>query len=180
MDAADFLLIGLGVAIVALVASNANAAGAGSFDSDVYTEQTPDYPYTPTGSVTLDGGVEALFAAIQVAEGSNPSYNNPLDLKIPGWSGPTFGAGICVFSTPQEGINRGKHQLQLIATGQSNVYDYLDTIRTMAAKWTATNQSAWASTVALQLGAQLDPITGATGETVPATTLGDIFGVSNA
>lgn len=169
------LLLILGVLILSLVAK-AGIGGSPQQDADLFTEQTPDYSYTQN-AMNIENGVDVLFNAIKIAEGSDPTHNNPLDLKIPGWTGPTFGAGICVFATPQEGINRGKHQLQLIGLGLSAVYSLTDTIRDMARKWTVTDQDAWAINVANQIGAQLDPVTGLTGETVPATTLGDIFGV---
>jgi hypothetical protein len=111
--------------------------------------------------------MNALFSAIEQAEGSDPQYNNPLDICPPGWTGQTFGAGIPVFSSPTEGRQRGMYELWLIATGKSSVYSLSDSISVMAGKWTATDSAAWASNVAAALGVTTD------------TTLAQILGASS-
>ena len=127
--------------VILLLATNANAQ---SFDTQGgYMIEQP-----------LTNGVRSLAQAIATAEGSNPQYNNPGDLVLPGF--PTFGAGIAIFSSSQEGWSRLYHQLNLIVKGESNVYSLSDTIATMASKWTATDQGAWANNVAAALGVTVD------------------------
>jgi hypothetical protein len=109
-----------------------------------------------------DASIVALANAIAVAENSNPLYFNPGDLKPLGWTGPTFGAGIAVFASVDEGMSRLCYQLYLILNGQSHVYSLADTILTMSVKWTlgvnqqpTTESNNWAATVAQQLN--VDP-----------------------
>lgn len=79
--------------------------------------------------------------------------NNPGDLKVSGWTGPTLGAeGIPCFDSPDEGWSRLYRQLQLIVDGRSHVYSLSMTIDQMGAKWTDTQPSSWASNVAAFLG----------------------------
>jgi hypothetical protein len=109
-------------------------------------------PYgTPAQSII------ALASAITTAENSDPKYNNPGDLKPPSWPGATFGAGIAVFGSPQEGLARLYHQLNLIRGGLSRVYTLDDTIATMAQKWTGGNNAGyWAQSVAQFTGYTID------------------------
>jgi hypothetical protein len=114
--------------------------------------------------------VVAFAQAIAKAEGFGvpgkiPTLaNNPGDLVIPGWTGARLGAGISVFSSPNEGWDRLYKQLNLILAGRSAQYSLDDTIESMAAKWTRTDPTTWALIVSSDLG-------------VPAnTSLGPVFG----
>jgi hypothetical protein len=116
----------------------------------------PPSPALPliVGPISIYPGVPQFAAAIANAEGFGidgaiPTLaHNPGDLVIPGWTSPTLGEGISVFSSDDEGLARLFHQLDLIASGQSHVYSASDTIRSMAAKWTKTEPDSWAVNVA--------------------------------
>jgi hypothetical protein len=157
---ASFAVIVLTLLGVTLLYAEQNG---GEFDS-----QPPDLPpIIPSPNV---GSIQNFADAIETAEGFGiagaiPTLaKNPGDLVIPGWTGPTLGQGISVFSTETEGRARLIHQLQIIIDGTSRVYSLDDTIQSMAQKWTRTNQTAWANIVAGVLQ-------------VPAsTTLRDILG----
>jgi hypothetical protein len=138
------------IAAIALVAVSGVFAAGGQFDN-----MTNFASWTP--SVTFK--VQTFAEAIARAEGSNPAYNNPGDFtaKAIGWTGPTFGEGIAIFPTPDEGWNRLYFELWLIQTGRSGVYSLDgDTIATMAHKWTATNPDQWAAAVAQYSGLTVD------------------------
>lgn len=104
--------------------------------------------------------VVAFANAVNVAENSNPVYNNPLDLRPPHWTGQTFGAGIAVFSSLDEGWQRGFYQIFLISNalhGRANAstagYKPSDTLMDVAVRYTGDDKAAgWAATVAQQLG----------------------------
>lgn len=116
-------------------------------------------------TVTYSAGLLALAHAIEVAEGSNPAYHNPGDIKIPGWTGPTFGVEqIPALPDRQTGLGYLYRQLSLIETGRSHVYTRTMTILDMAKHWTDTDGAAWAHNVASVLGV---PVT---------TTLDEVFG----
>lgn len=105
-------------------------------------------------------GITAMAKAISYAEGYGiqnaiPTMaNNPGDLKIPNWAGGTLGSGISVFGSDAEGWSRLYHQLNLIFNGQSKVYNEGMSISEMAKKWTATDPSAWANNVSVNLNGQ--------------------------
>jgi hypothetical protein len=106
------------------------------------------------GPVTYPAPIKRFAEAIARAEGfyvagSIPQRaHNPGDLKMPNWTGPTLGSGISVFQSDGAGWSALYRQLWIIVTGSSGNY-YLDmSIEQMAAKWTATEQSAWARNVA--------------------------------
>lgn len=112
------------------------------------------------GSVTPK--IAAFARAIATAEGfyvagSIPrTANNPGNLVLPNWTGPTLGAErISVFPSVEEGWSRLHRQLALIVTGQSRVYKLDMTIADMGNKWApggAVNiAGAWASNVARML-----------------------------
>lgn len=107
--------------------------------------------------------IKAFADAITAAENSDPQYNNPGDLKPPGWTGPTFGPGkIAIFASPSEGLQRLYFQLQLIANNYSRVYNTDMSILQMADKWTGgDNPQGWAETVANRLGTTPDANIGA-------------------
>jgi hypothetical protein len=118
---------------------------------------------TTGDDVRFSYGVLALADAITVAEGSDPRYNNPGDIKVADWTGPTFGAEhIPVFNSPTEGRNRLYAQLTLIETGRSHYYQRSMTLADMGRVWAGDDH--WAANVASRLGV---PVT---------TTLEEIFG----
>lgn len=134
-------LIGVGVIVAVSLLSH-----GGTFDVQEQGIVT-DGPQT--------NGVAAMAQAIKRAEGSNPVYNNPGDIKLPGWKGPVFGEGIPIFPTAAEGLARLYRQLNLIVNGQSRVYSLSDTIETMAQKWTGGDKAdSWALIVASILGTE--------------------------
>jgi hypothetical protein len=113
-------------------------------------------PWSPT---SYSYEVQALARAIAYAEGfysqgSAPQRaHNPGAIKVPGWTGPVTGSeGISVFASDDAGWEALYHQLDVIATGRSGIYSLGMTISEMARRWTATQQSAWASNVARSLG----------------------------
>ena len=154
-------MIGLGaiIIVVAIVALSIFSGKAQAFDGG-----------TPVQGGFMIDGMKKFAKAISVAEGYGlpgaiPTLaNNPGDLKIPGWTGESLGTGISVLqpdtldspSAPDGGWARLLHQLSLIMTGESQVYDPTDTISEMAQKWTATNPDDWAANVANALGVSVD------------------------
>lgn len=131
-----------------------------------YFDNSPDDSNTlPIQSTTF--GIDVVAQAIATAEGyfvanSIPwRANNPGDLVIPGWTGPTLGLqNISVFTTQDEGWRRLFHQLDLIRTGQSRVYTPGMSIAQVAALWTSTDQNNWATNVCRylnNLGANTTP-----------------------
>lgn len=104
-----------------------------------------------------DATLTAIANAISVAEGYAPgsrSYrdNNPGDLTIDvtgtgvGTDGP-----FIVYATPDDGFNALKRQIDLWFGG-SSVMNPSMTLLQIASKYTTTNATAWAQTVASQLG----------------------------
>lgn len=99
-------------------------------------------------------GIQDLAAAIAKAEGfyvvdSVPARaNNPGDLKVRGWTGPTTGAEhIPCFPTLEDGWHALYVELQRIADGRSHVYDLSMTFAEMGQKWTDTQATAWTGNV---------------------------------
>lgn len=117
------------------------------------------------GEQAANSGVSALARAIAFAEGFGTvntiptNAHNPGDLKIPNWGGGTLGSGISVFGSDVEGWSRLYHQLNLIQSGNSRVYNDGMSISEMAQKWTATNPGDWANNVANSLTQQGYPAT---------------------
>lgn len=140
------------VAIVLVASSQAVAQiTGGELDTSLQPAQNPAGSYSPQ--------IVAFANAIAIAEGSNPVYNNPGDIRVAGWTGLTFGAGLPQFSSQDEGWNRLYFQLQLIVNGQSAYYSLSDTIDSMSTKYTiglnktpTVASQNWARTVAAQLG----------------------------
>lgn len=121
----------------------------------VTTSETFELPATE-----YPAGLHRFANAIANAEGFFASdtvpvrANNPGDLKL---GPPTLGStGITVFDSAAAGWAALKRQLGLIVTGSSKVYHLDMSIADMAASWTATEQSAWASNVARYLGVTTD------------------------
>ena len=129
--------------------------------AEVTTTETYDV-MSAIGLSSYSESVIDFARAVATAEGfyvptSLPRRaNNPGNLVIPGWTGPTLGAErISVFPTVEEGWNRLYRQLNLIVTGKSRVY-WLDmTITEMGAKWAPAGPmnvpNAWATNVARML-----------------------------
>lgn len=118
--------------------------------------QLPNVSYSPA--------IQAAAQAIAKAEGfyvpnSIPARaHNPGNLKIPGWTGPTLGGGICVFDSDGQGWAALHRQLQMIVDGRSQVYSLDMTLSEMGRLWTATatEQAAWSNNVASFLGVEPD------------------------
>lgn len=120
-------------------------------DRPIMTQRLAALPPGPVG-------IQRLAYAISVAEGfwvkgSVPNRaNNPLDLKVLGWTGPVIGAeNIPCFLTVIEGWQRGYTQLQRIVNGASSEYTLAMSIEQMAERWTDTADSEWGNNVALVL-----------------------------
>ena len=155
------LVIGAVIVIVFAVSSKSQASTG-----------VLDFMSIPSGNVTPTGGVLAMADAIARAEGfyspgSLPSKaHNPGDLTE-GDFGDTgiymtssSGARIIVFPDDQSGWDALYRKLQDIANGGSSVYSPNMTLSELAAKWTTTQQSSWASNVANSIGADLNSIVG--------------------
>jgi hypothetical protein len=108
---------------------------------------------------TVSPAVASFARAIATAEGfyvpnSIPRLaNNPGNLVLPNWTGPTMGSEhISVFSNATEGWQRLYRQLGLIVAGQSRQYSLDMTIEQMGAKWapggSANIPGAWSTNVA--------------------------------
>jgi len=102
--------------------------------------------------------IKDLAQAIAHAEGFGvpgavpTRAHNPGDLKIPNWKGPITGnENISVFSDDETGWERLYHQLDLIVTKKSHVYNLKMTFIDFANKWTTTEQSFWLDNVMLKL-----------------------------
>jgi hypothetical protein len=158
-------LILLGLVGIAWWLTGGSAGGSAGALMGAPTDPTSDVgpdPAVQADPQTL--GISALAQAIATAEGYGvdgaiPTLaNNPGDLVIPGWTGQTIGSeGIAVFSTPAEGWARLGHQLTLISSGASRVYQRSMTIADMANKWAPGAQAAgWAANVANSLGVTTD------------------------
>ncbi len=95
-----------------------------------------------------------LAQAISHAEGFSVTgsvsqrAHNPGDLVLGDRGHGTLGReGITVFPTDVDGWAALEHELDLIRSGHSHVYRKDMTIAQMAAKWTDTQQAAWALNV---------------------------------
>ena len=155
------LVIGA-VIIIVLAVSSKSQASTGVLD----------FMSIPNGNLTPTGGVLAMADAIAREEGfyspgSLPSRaHNPGDLTE-GDFGDTgiymtssSGARIIVFPDDQSGWDALYRKLENIANGGSSVYSPDMTLSQLAAKWTTTQQSSWASNVANSIGADLNSIVG--------------------
>jgi len=116
--------------------------------------------------------VAQIAAAIAVAEGyyahgehdgrSLPfRLNNPGSLKKPALGAndlPTWqDTGLVVFPTPDMGWAALRHQVRLMLTGASRIYDPSDTLMGVAEKYTGDDQShGWGWSVARSLGVGTD------------------------
>ena len=112
--------------------------------------------------------VDQIAAAIAVAEGyyargehdgrSLPyRLNNPGALKKPALGAaelPTWqDTGLVIFPTPDMGWAALRHQVRLMLTGGSRIYDPSDTLTDVARKYTGGDQShGWSWSVARSLG----------------------------
>lgn len=116
------------------------------FDFGAYGGQT-SYPQPIVRLAQAIARQEGFYVAGSVPQRAN----NPGDLKVPGL--PTLpGTSITKFQSADEGWNALYKQIQLIVTGRSAYYTVNMTIDQMARVWTATEQQAWASNVAMFLG----------------------------
>jgi hypothetical protein len=108
----------------------------------------------PTGP---SAAIDALAAAIAVAEGSNPDWNNPGDLTK-SFGFPTVGvansAGVLKFKTSGDGWRALYAQLQLIVSGGSHWT--LDTTLADFGLGYSGGDSNWAKNVANKLGVSTD------------------------
>ena len=155
------------LAIVAAVAIGLSAIGHGA------RSLTP--PFASRGP---NDRVGILAQAIATAEGyyapgeryghSLPHWlNNPGSLKKPALGAeslPTWkDTGLIVFPTERMGWDALKHQVELMVTGNSSIYDPSDSILDVAKKY-ADGDLNWGKTIARTLGIS------------PSCTLGEIAG----
>jgi hypothetical protein len=114
-------------------------------------DDSPDDP-TVLPMTPQSVGIDYVSQAIAYAEGYFTPMtipyrtNNPGDLRVPGWTGPTD-SGFPVFASASEGWSRLYHQLDLIRTGASSVYSPDMTLSQVAAHWTANDQGNWVTNV---------------------------------
>lgn len=111
---------------------------------------TIDMNNTGFPSTTIDLAMAIAHAEGFYVPGTVPNRaHNPLDLKIPHWTGPVTGAeNISVFADDVTGWGYAYRQIQLIADGRSAHYrPALDTFATMGRTWTDSAQSAWVNNV---------------------------------
>lgn len=115
-------------------------------------------------NVVWPDNVQRLFAAIKSAEGSNPDWNNPLDMTIslglPN-AGPQNQDGVLKFLNLADGVYVGCHQCWLMLTGKSEIYKLTDTLEVVGMKY-SNGDPNWAKNVADFLGVSI------------TTTLGEI------
>lgn len=102
---------------------------------------------TMAQNIIVPAGIRDLAQAIAVAEGFGVANalptlrNNPGDLSPDGY--------VATYATPQDGWNALYDQLARIADGRGDIYGYRAdmSFAQLAAVWTATEQTAWASNV---------------------------------
>jgi hypothetical protein len=113
----------------------------------------------------MDLGIatNAFATAIAYAEGfyvngsRSQRNHNPGDLTVD-----SVGLGVgkdgpfIVYANDDDGWTALKHQVQLILTNTSSIYNTNMTIQDVANRYTATEQSAWALNVANKLGVSPD------------------------
>jgi hypothetical protein len=92
--------------------------------------------------------------AIKVAEGSNPSWNNPGDLTFAdGYA--TLGSanveGVLKFAHAEDGWNALCHQVYLMLSGLSRVYPLNWTIAQVGMKYSGGDPN-WSKNVCAELG----------------------------
>jgi len=157
--------------VVSLLALMATAV----FGLNVLPERgaAPDNaPHLAERADVAPGQVAQMAAAIAVAEGyyargehdghSLPyRLNNPGSLKKPALGArdlPTWqDTGLVVFPTPDMGWAALRHQVRLMLTGDSRIYDPSDTLMGVAEKYTGDDQShGWSWSVARSLGVGTD------------------------
>jgi hypothetical protein len=135
------LALVIGIGVIWLMAENN--------PSDVQPGEPNYYPGPdPTG---------AFLLAVQVAEGSDPAWNNPWDLTAD-FGFPTTGtandAGVLMFDTLNHGWGAARAQLNDILTGNSSYYTPGTTLSEMGATFTGSVEDGanWAANVAKSLG----------------------------
>jgi hypothetical protein len=113
--------------------------------------------------ITDISAVDRIATAIAAAEGfsipgSRPGRNhNPGDLTVD-----TTGKGVgrdgifIVYATDSDGWDALRQQVQLMLNNTSKVYNNGMTIADVAARYTTTDQAAWAAIVARELGVTQD------------------------
>lgn len=129
--------------------------------------------------------VEAFADAIAFAEGfytpgsRAARNNNPGDLTedLTGagvsWDGP-----FVVYGTAADGWAALQKQVGKMLDGSSAFYHPGMSIREVAAKYTATEQAAWAANVAARLGVQVDSVIGGLWERWGSTGSGTVLVVA--
>jgi hypothetical protein len=143
------LVFGGLAALLVLRARDSAGAGGGLLDVAKTIGLTPTYSARLIDFARAIATAEGFYVP-----GSIPRIaNNPGNLVIPNWTGPTIGSErISMFSTVEEGWSRLYRQLQLIVSGTSRVYSLDMTIADMGNRWapggSANLPGAWASNVA--------------------------------
>lgn len=103
--------------------------------------------------------VVRLAVAIKVAEGSNPDWNNPLDLTWAPSQYPSIGVanseGVLKFADYETGWDAGCHQVELMLTGRSDYYKLTMTLAEVGLIF-AHGDPNWSVNVAKELGVSPD------------------------
>lgn len=98
-----------------------------------------------------------LAAAIKVAEGSKPAWNNPGDLTY-AFGYPTIGvansAGVLIFAYSEDGWQALCQEVSLMLNGRSHVYKLDDTMEQVGLKYSGGDPN-WAHNVCSYLGEPL-------------------------
>lgn len=142
---------------VSLFLLNSKGSGGGSGDSSLGGGGA-----VPSGGTASPSSkLQQLAAAIARAEGFGiegaiPTLaNNPGDLVLGDQGHGTMGMGITIFGSANDGWNALYHELNLIFSGTSRVYNTAMTFAEIAAHWTQTEVGSWASNVASAVGASV-------------------------
>lgn len=114
------------------------------------------------GSGSASPGLDALAAAIALAENVTPSANNPGALALGDQgNGVLNSAGVTIFATLEEGEAALVEQLTRIENGVAKYLSPNMTIAQFAVTWTGNdNPAQWAATVAQALGVSTDTTIG--------------------
>ena len=143
---------------VALFLLNSSSGGGSGDSSSGGGGAVP----APGGTALPSAKLQQLAAAIAQAEGFGiegaiPTLaNNPGDLVRGDQGHGTIGSGITVYGSVEEGWNALYHELGLIFSGTSKVYNTAMSFAEMAAHWTLTETGAWANNVASYVGASVN------------------------
>jgi len=158
--------------------------GVNVIDGAPASPAPPSAPLVDVPDDLIESRVNEIAEAIAMAEGyyadgehgghSLPyRLNNPGALKQPALGGvdlPTWqDTGLIVFPSAERGWMALRHQVRLMLSGDSRIYQPSDTLLDVATKYTGGDASAvWGSRVAAELGVE------------PAATLAEVINRSLA